>query len=234
MELGLDGHISDLILDCTFRLICHTSLLLLTYMALLDMPEPLEDDICKDNRPERSPETLCHVVLRTTPDHFDTMIQFYLVVLGGRISHRTPRLCFIGYDHEHHRLALVADPDAQQRNTNTRVVGLHHMAFGFPKLVDLAVSYEQKKAAGILPDWCINHGMTISMYYFDPDGNQVEFQVDTFPTAKEAVEYMKSAEFGENPIGVDYDPEDFCKAIRSGQDEALIKVRPNIGKRDRR
>jgi len=32
----------------------------------------------------------------------------------------------------------------------------------------------------ILPVMCLDHGMTISMYYADPDGNGVEIQVDAF------------------------------------------------------
>ena len=197
----------------------------------------LQHDLCQSNRPELSPEALCHIVLRTTPANYEPMIEFYLTMVGGRISHKTYRLCFIGYDHEHHRLAIISDLNAVSKNISPetkRVVGLHHVAFGFPKLADLATSYKEKKAAGVMPDWCVNHGMTISMYYNDPDGNQVEFQVDTLPSAREAVEYMNSSEFEENPVGVDFDPEVFCQRLKNGEDEASIKIRPNIGKRDRR
>ncbi|VUC25023.1 unnamed protein product [Clonostachys rosea] len=195
----------------------------------------LSDDLCKDNRPELSPQALCHVVLRTSPSQYERMIEFYLLVLGGRVSHKTHRLCFLGYDEEHHRLAIIAYPHAVPKSANVKpVVGLHHMAFGFPKLSDLVTSYEQKKSAGIMPDWCVNHGMTISMYYNDPDGNQVEFQVDTLDSARAAVDYMNSPEFEENPVGVDFDPEEFCRRVKSGEDEEAIKRRPNIGKRDRR
>lgn len=196
-----------------------------------------QNDIRKGNRPEISPEALCHVVLRTTPENYETMIEFYLMVLGGRISHKTHRLAFIGYDDEHHRLALIADPSARPKNAEHgagQVVGLHHMAFGFPKLADLATSYKQKRAAGLNPDWCVNHGMTMSMYYNDPDGNQVEFQVDTLHTAQEAVDYMNSPAFSDNPVGVDFDAEQFCADIAHGVEEDKIAARPNIGKRDRR
>ncbi len=27
---------------------------------------------------------------------------------------------------------------------------------------------------------CVHHGMTVSMFYADPDGNQMEFQVEFF------------------------------------------------------
>jgi catechol 2,3-dioxygenase len=41
-------------------------------------------------------------------------------------------------------------------------------------------SYLRLRDAGIEPDICIDHGMTLSSYYSDPDGNRVELQVDNF------------------------------------------------------
>jgi len=72
------------------------------------------------------------------------------------------------------------------------------------------------------------------MYYQDPDGNGIEFQVDNFDSASEAVAFMESDAFAENPVGVDFDPDEFVRRVRGGEDERLIKARPNIGPRDRR
>ncbi|KAJ6443741.1 Mss4-like protein [Purpureocillium lavendulum] len=181
-----------------------------------------------------SPEALCHVVLRTTPENFDGMIDFYLMALGGTISHESHRLCFMTYDHEHHRIAMIKDPTACAKPASGLQAGLHHMAFGFPTLQDLVQSYEEKKSAGIMPTWCVNHGISTSMYYDDPDGNGLEFQVDNFDTVPEAIAFMASPAFAENPVGVDFDPEEFVKRVRSGEDERRIKERPNIGPRDRK
>ncbi|KAK6950183.1 hypothetical protein Daesc_008509 [Daldinia eschscholtzii] len=180
-----------------------------------------------------SPEALCHIVLRTTPDNFDCMVDFYLTILAGRVSHQSHRLCFMTYDYEHHRIALIKDATAVPREGAPQV-GLHHVAFGFKTLQDLVTSYEEKKAAGMLPVWSVNHGMSTSMYYEDPDGNQLEFQVDNFDTVPEAVEFMASPAFEENPIGADFDPEVFVERVKSGEDDKSIKARPNIGPRDRR
>lgn len=70
------------------------------------------------------------------------------------------------------------------------------------------------------------------MYYADPDGNQVEVQVDNFASVDEANAYMVSPAFSENPIGVDYDPEEFVRKVRAGFAEDEIKSRPDIGRRD--
>jgi hypothetical protein len=53
------------------------------------------------------------------------------------------------------------------------------------------------------------------MYYGDPDGNQMEFQVDCFAENDEANAFMYRA-FSINPIGVEYDPEEWLAEVRSG------------------
>ncbi|XDG08123.1 hypothetical protein ABKA04_007738 [Annulohypoxylon sp. FPYF3050] len=181
-----------------------------------------------------SPIALCHVVLRTTPEGYERLVNFYLTLLGAKISHKSHRLAFLAYDYEHHRLAIISDPSSHRRGPEGSQVGLHHVAFGFETLSDLATVYEQRKAVGIVPAWCVNHGMSTSMYYEDPDGNEIEFQVDNFDTVQEAVDFMASKDFEENPVGVDFNADDFVKRVRSGEDEKSIKARPNIGKRDRK
>ena len=42
---------------------------------------------------------------------------------------------------------------------------------------------------------------------------------------------MMGPEMTENPFGVDFDPEDLVKRLNSGESEADIKKRPNIGPR---
>ncbi|KAK8025294.1 hypothetical protein PG990_003117 [Apiospora arundinis] len=183
-----------------------------------------------------APKALCHVVLITTQANFEKMVSFYLTVLNATVSHQTDRMCFLSYDYEHHRIAIVVDDNAHPKDPARPQVGMHHVAFGFPTLADLADAYEYRAAApngGIKPYWCVNHGVTMSMYYQDPDGNRIEFQVDSFDTADEARAYMVSPAFVDNPIGVEFDPDEFVRRVRSGtEDEAAIKARPDMGKRD--
>jgi len=163
------------------------------------------------------------------------MVTWYVDFLGGHITHAAKTITFIGYDEEHHRIGIIPRHNAVPRpKDGTPVIGLGHVAFGYRDLKELATSYEQKKAAGNLPVWVVNHGMTTSMYYRDPDGNEVETQVDNFDSVKETMDFMSRPEFLENPIGVDFDPEEFVKRVRSGESEASIKIRPNIGPRSTR
>ena len=69
------------------------------------------------------------------------------------------------------------------------------------------------------------------MYYRDPDGNQLETQVDNFDTNEDATAMMESPEFGENPLGTDFDPEELCAAVERGEDDTKLKMRKEIGPR---
>ncbi|KAF9894103.1 hypothetical protein FE257_009076 [Aspergillus nanangensis] len=178
-----------------------------------------------------SPTCIGHFGLRTTPDRFDEMVQWHLAFFGGSITLRNEKAAFIAYDDEHHRLVIVNDPSHKPIADRKPAVGIYHIAFTLNSLADLVTSYEQKKARGILPHWPVNHGMSTSMYYFDPDGNEFEIQVDNFDTPDLARDFMATEEYARNPIGVDIEIDEFIRRVRSGEDEREIKKRPVIGQR---
>ncbi|KAG6358344.1 hypothetical protein INS49_014228 [Diaporthe citri] len=175
-----------------------------------------------------SPSALAHVVLRTAK--LKEMEKFYVDFLGGRVVHSTSLFSFITYDYEHHRIALIGRPGTGPKISSSS--GLEHIAFTFPTLADLLLSYRQRKAKGMLPMWCVNHGPSTSIYYLDPDGNRVETQVDNYPTAEEADAFMKSSYFINNPIGTDFDPEELIVKVKNGVPDAVLKKREEIGPRD--
>jgi len=179
--------------------------------------------------PVTKPSKPAHVVLKTNPQNFQAMVDYYKTFLGASASYENDFLSFLTYDDEHHRIAIGIFPGVKERNPES--AGLAHIAFTFDTLRDLALAYRQRKAHGIVPFWSVNHGPTTSMYYRDPDGNEIETQVDNFDNNDDANAFMASQQFAENPIGVDFDPEDLVRRLESGEDELSIKKRPDIGKR---
>jgi catechol-2,3-dioxygenase len=173
------------------------------------------------------PARLAHVVLRTAD--LQRSVTFYTTFLGGTVSYQNEMLSFITYDEEHHRIALIGVPNTRAKDPET--CGLEHIAFTFNTLTDLLLAYRQRKARGIEPFWCVNHGPTTSIYYRDPDGNMLETQVDNFDTVEEATEFMMTDNHAENPIGTDFDVEELITAIRSGVEESVLKKRKEIGPR---
>lgn len=175
----------------------------------------------------KSPSKLAHIVLRT--NNFKSMVDFYRIFLGAQVIYEDEILAFLSYDDEHHRIAIVAVPGTQAKHATS--CGLEHIAFTFDSLSDLLLAYRQRKQKDILPLWPVNHGPTTSIYYKDPDGNQIETQVDNFKSVAEATKFMKSKEFAENPIGVDFDPEDMIRRLSQGEAEGTLLKRADIGPR---
>lgn len=191
-------------------------------------PSSTEVDIVgKGNIKVLSPTSLAHVVFRTA--NLNTMVNFWTLFLGATVTHKNDALAFLRYDEEHHRIAIIAVPETLPRAGTT--AGLHHIAFGFDNLGDLIQAFNQRKAHGILPTWCVNHGPTTSIYYEDPDGNLIETQVDNFDTLEDANAFMMSDLFAENPIGTDFDPEELERNMQNGVDERKLKMRIEIGAR---
>lgn len=54
--------------------------------------------------------------------------------------------------------------------------------------------------------WPVNQGPTTSLYYEDPDGNRIEFQVENFDSTEELNAFVRSSAFAENPFEVEFDP----------------------------
>ena len=169
-----------------------------------------------------APALFAHFVVRTS--NFDGMRRWYQTVLNARIVHDDGRLCFMSYDDEHHRLALVHVPGLHKPAEDSW--GLNHVAYSYNSLRDLLSTYVRLRDQGIVPFRPINHGPTVSMYYHDPDGTGVELQVDTFPTKRQAQEWFGREEFRENPIGVLFDPEELLKDFEAGVPEEELLSRP--------
>ena len=107
-----------------------------------------------------SPAKFAHFVLRT--GQFDRMAEWYRTVLAARIVFRDERLCFLSYDDEHHRLALIHVPGLAPRDPES--AGTDHVAYAYRDLGDLLATYRRLRAHGILPHWPIIHGVTTSLY----------------------------------------------------------------------
>ena len=80
------------------------------------------------------------------------------------------------------------------------------------------------KRQGILPVWSINHGPTISLYYEDPDGIRLEFQVENFDSDHTAA-FFFTEEFARNPIGVNIDPDYLLSRLRNGATHEELRQR---------
>jgi catechol-2,3-dioxygenase len=96
-------------------------------------------------------------------------------------------------------------------------------AYAVETLEDLVNAYLRLKDEGILPHNCINHGFTTSLYFLDPDGNEVELQVDNYKTRDAMDAWFATGAFDRNFAGHVFDPEYMVERHRAGvpEDEIL-------------
>lgn len=159
------------------------------------------------------PARLAHIVFRT--NQLDVMIEWYCRVLEARIVFRNESIAFLTYDEEHHRVAIIGGdfPVAGERPR----VGFYHAAFAYDTLEALLDTGDRLAKEGVYPWRLIHHGPTISYYYADPDGNDVELQVDCFENADDATAYMESEQFRSNPVGTIVDSKYLRDQLNRGE-----------------
>jgi catechol-2,3-dioxygenase len=145
------------------------------------------------------------------------MIRWYKRVFRAKVQHENEFLAFMTFDEEHHRLVIFEDPETVERPATA--AGVDHVGYGVASFGDLVETYERLKAEGVTPFAQLNHRFTTSLYYRDPDGNEVEFSVDNFPTKEECGAFVRGeemAEIGRPPFGYDFDPDELARLYHDG------------------
>jgi catechol-2,3-dioxygenase len=160
---------------------------------------------------------LHHVTIKTS--RLGEMIAWYGLAIGAHVQFRDQVAAWTTNDDANHRIAFLAVPglsdDAQKVNHN----GMHHCAFEYDTFADLMSTFDRLRKAGVEPAFCLDHGLTISLYYKDPEGNFVELQSDNFSNWALSSEFMRtSADFAANPIGTFFDPALVYAQMKSGAD----------------
>jgi len=112
---------------------------------------------------------------------------FYTRTLGLKVAHEDLErgAVFLSFGEAHHDLALfqlatVEAPDAAQP-------GLHHMAWQLGSVEELQAAYRELKALGVPIESTVEHNVTRSIYFPDPDGNRVELYCDMVANGFEAM-----------------------------------------------
>ena len=169
-----------------------------------------------------------HVNLKTT--RLQEMIDFYRDLVGAEVVFKDQVGAWLSNDGANHRVALLAFPNFVDDPDKDNRAGMHHSAFEYASFDELNSSYLRLKEAGITAALCLDHGMTLSYYYADPDGNNVELQVDNFGSWEKSKEWMQTSdEFKANPIGVFVDPDKVAADYAGGRSFREIHAKAMAG-----
>ncbi len=161
--------------------------------------------------------TLHHVTTKTS--RLDEMIAWYALVVGARVQFRDQGAAWMTNDGANHRIAFLGVPGLSDDAQKVRHNGMHHCAFEYASFADLMSSFDRLRKAGVEPAFCLDHGVTISLYYKDPEGNFVELQSDNFSDWKLSTEFMRtSPDFADDPIGTFFDPARVYEQFQTGVD----------------
>ena len=137
-------------------------------------------------------QALGHVVIKVRDQ--DKAEAFYNGILGLPIVARMERyhMTFfsLGNHHDFAVAALGADADKAVANA----AGLAHVAFKIGDTLDeLRDAKAHLEAAGVAVR-CADHTVSQSLYFHDPDGNQVELYVDGSDAWKQDPQLVAQAE----------------------------------------
>jgi catechol 2,3-dioxygenase len=121
---------------------------------------------------------LGHVVLKVRDAQKSK--EFYMRALGLKVANDAPHMgaVFLSFGAQHHDLALFQlatgeAPAAEQP-------GLHHTAWQLGSFEELQAAYRELEKQGVHVESAIEHNVTRSIYFHDPDGNRVELYCDNF------------------------------------------------------
>jgi catechol 2,3-dioxygenase len=134
-----------------------------------------------------------HIVIKVRS--LERSRRFYTEVLGLDLMEELPQVkaVFLASNRrDHHELALVEIGEGAGA-PNPGDIGLAHFAFRLREMEDLRAAYLELKKRNVPISFTVNHGVTRSIYFLDPDGYQLEVYVDNPP---EQIAKMRDRYFG--------------------------------------
>ncbi len=148
-----------------------------------------------------APKEIGHVVLNVTDVERST--KFYRDVVGFQVSRYRPdgTGAFLTCGVVHHNLALFKAPEGA-RPKEKGAIGLNHFAFKVESYQALQAAHKRLVEAEATIDHIVDHGMTRSVYFLDPDGIEMELFCDTYATEEEGLAYMKSTGGRATPLDI--------------------------------
>jgi catechol 2,3-dioxygenase len=151
-------------------------------------------------------ERIGHVVLKVR--NLERSRVFYTEVLGMDVMMEIPALPAVflaNHRRDHHEIALF-EVGSDAEGLRGKQIGLAHVAFRLRNEQELRAAYRELKERQVPISFTVDHGVTKSVYFRDPDGHELEVYCDNSPeeVAKFANPYlgMNKLEFAPEDPGL--------------------------------
>lgn len=127
---------------------------------------------------------LGHIVLSVRD--LEASVAFYTKTLGLVVAQRknNPPRAFLSLGEDHHEIGLFQQATGPVPSPDQP--GLIHIAWQLPDMDELRAAFRELTAGGIEVR-AMQHNVTNSLYFDDPDGNTVELYVDRWENNFEAM-----------------------------------------------
>jgi len=128
---------------------------------------------------------LGHIVLKVRDARRSR--DFYTQALGLKVAHEDFEhgAVFLSFGKEHHDLGLfqlaTGEPPASSQP------GLHHTAWLLGSFEELQAAHGELQRLGVPVESIVEHNVSRSIYFHDPDGNRVELYCDMVTDGFEAM-----------------------------------------------
>ncbi|HEV7989578.1 MAG TPA: VOC family protein [Candidatus Binataceae bacterium] len=127
------------------------------------------------------PERIGHVVLKVRD--LERTKKFYAEVMGLEVMKVEPSIkmaFFASNGRDHHEIAAI-EIDGNIPDSQAGGFGLSHLAFRLRDEAHLRAAYTDLKEHEVKIISAVNHGVTKSIYFRDPDGHLLEVYCDGLP-----------------------------------------------------
>jgi catechol 2,3-dioxygenase len=104
---------------------------------------------------------------------------FYQGAIGLDVTQRYgSQAVFLSANGYHHHIGLNTWESRGGRPPAAGSTGLYHVAFLYPTKVDLARAIRRAAQFGVRLEGAADHGVSLAVYFSDPDGNGIELYWD--------------------------------------------------------
>jgi catechol 2,3-dioxygenase len=127
------------------------------------------------------PDRIGHVVIKVR--NLEQSRKFYTDVIGLKLMMEAPKLkmAFLASNgRDHHEIGLV-EVGVDALGPQKGEIGLVHIAFRLRDEEHLRAAYRELKENQVPILSTVDHGITKSIYFRDPDGHQLEVYCDNSP-----------------------------------------------------